>query len=461
MAFDEGFHFGVTKLYAEHMSPFWTAQPAGADTYGAIFRDPSYMFHVIMSVPYNIIALFTSNLATQVISLRIINIGLFLSALIIYRRLLIEMKASKALANVTLFVFVMIPVVPILAGQINYDNLFIALCGLTMLWVVKLCGGLKKNRKIDTELLFMITVLGLFGVLVKFAYVPFIVCSALIVTAYLLKIYKFNVKTIARDIASGIRGMDQAKRWALVSLFVILGILAFERYGVNYIRYGALAPDCGKVLSVEQCKKFGPWGRDYNLAAQKNFDTKSATQYIQQDWLYGMWFRLFFAVSGPDIGYQTKRPYLPPSYTFIALAVIAVFAGVVFAVRLFKLYGYRIVIPFVLCMFYVSLLLLNNFGAYERTGRPVAINGRYLLPVLIPLIAIGGMAVSELFGRRQSLKIGLLGILTLGFIWGGGALTFILRSDSAWYWNNSVVKEINATIRDNSARYVPGNNKPY
>jgi len=36
MAFDEDFHLGIIKLYAHHISPFWSAHPAGADAFGAV-----------------------------------------------------------------------------------------------------------------------------------------------------------------------------------------------------------------------------------------------------------------------------------------------------------------------------------------------------------------------------------------------------------------------------------------
>jgi hypothetical protein len=81
MAFDEDFHLGIIRLYAHHISPFWNAQPPGADKFGAVFRDPSYLYQYLMSFPYRLISVFTADQTIQVLWLRAINIGLFKPAL--------------------------------------------------------------------------------------------------------------------------------------------------------------------------------------------------------------------------------------------------------------------------------------------------------------------------------------------------------------------------------------------
>src|SRR6185312_5810861 len=68
MAFDEDFHFGVIRIYAHHLSPFLSGQPPGADAYGAVAHDPSYLYHYLMSFPYRLISLFTDNQTAQVIA---------------------------------------------------------------------------------------------------------------------------------------------------------------------------------------------------------------------------------------------------------------------------------------------------------------------------------------------------------------------------------------------------------
>ncbi|HEY5442555.1 MAG TPA: hypothetical protein VIJ68_03385, partial [Candidatus Saccharimonadales bacterium] len=133
MAFDEDFHLGIIRLYAHHLSPFWSGQPAGGDQFGAVARDPSYLYQWLMSFPYRFVGLFTGDQTIQVLWLRAINIGLFTSGLVLYRRLLAKTGASRAMIHTCLLIFVLIPVVPLLAAQINYDNLFLPMVAFATL----------------------------------------------------------------------------------------------------------------------------------------------------------------------------------------------------------------------------------------------------------------------------------------------------------------------------------------
>src|SRR5580704_2464794 len=99
-AFDENFHFGIIKVYASHWSPFLTKQPVGGDPYGALARDPSYLYHYLMSFPYRFFHLFTHDQTSLVIALRLIDVCLFTIGLILFRRVLLRAKISRALTNV-------------------------------------------------------------------------------------------------------------------------------------------------------------------------------------------------------------------------------------------------------------------------------------------------------------------------------------------------------------------------
>src|SRR4051812_29328265 len=65
MAFDEDFHLGIIRLFAHHASPFWSTQPAGADAFGAVARDPSYLYQWLMSFPYRLISAITGDQTIQ------------------------------------------------------------------------------------------------------------------------------------------------------------------------------------------------------------------------------------------------------------------------------------------------------------------------------------------------------------------------------------------------------------
>ena len=168
MAFDEQFHLGIIKIYAHHVSPFLTHQPSNADEFGAVFRDPSYLYQYIMSFPYRLINLFIHTQTAQIIALRFINIALFISSLPIFRRLLVRSKLSPALINVLFMVFVLVPVVPLLAAQINYDNLFMPLVATALLLTVKLSDEIKAKDRLNAKLISGLFVVCLLASLVQY-----------------------------------------------------------------------------------------------------------------------------------------------------------------------------------------------------------------------------------------------------------------------------------------------------
>ena len=127
MAFDENFHFGLIRVYSHYWLPFLNAQPPHADAYGAVARDPSYLYHYLMSFPYRLIALVVHGQTGQIIILRLLNIGLFSIGLILFRKVLLRARISRALTNMSLLLFALIPIAPQLAAHINYDNLIFPL----------------------------------------------------------------------------------------------------------------------------------------------------------------------------------------------------------------------------------------------------------------------------------------------------------------------------------------------
>ena len=144
MAFDEDFHFGIIRLYAQQWSPFFAHQPAGGNVYGALTSDPSYLYHYLMSFPYRLTTLFTSSQTLQIIALRFIDVDgddvLVTWSLVLFHRVLLKAKASVGLANVTLLFFILVPVVPLLAAQINYDDLLLPLTALALLMTLEFPG---------------------------------------------------------------------------------------------------------------------------------------------------------------------------------------------------------------------------------------------------------------------------------------------------------------------------------
>lgn len=458
MAFDEGFHLGVIRIYSHHLSPFLGAQPSGADAFGAVARDPSYLYHYLMSFPYRLISALTSDQTIQVLILRAMNIGLFASGLVIWRRLLSKTRASGTMTNTALLIFVLIPVVPLLAAQINYDNLILPLAALTMLWAADAASKLGKKR-VDLRSLLGLVILCLLTGLVKYAFLPIFIAIILYLVVTASRTFA-GWTDFRGGLDSGIKAMGRGAAAAAV-IGLCLSMLMFgQRYGVNLARYHTPVPACDQVLNADSCEAYGPWLRDQHYKASKTSSTTNPVVYAG-DWLYGMWLRLLFAVDGPASNFQTKGPLVVPGMSAIIFTAGGVVLVLAYGRRVFRKYD-RITLGLLIssAALYVGVLWLDEFMAYVSTGQPVAINGRYLFPVLPGLILLGGLAASEALKGRNGLKLALAGIAVLSLIWGGGALTYILRSDDAWYWPGGAMNGVNRTVRDTLGPVTPGYGRP-
>ncbi len=455
MAFDEDFHLGLIKIYADHPSPFWDGQVAGGDAFGAVARDPSYLYHYLMSFPYRLVELLTSNLTAQVLILRALNIGFFAGGLVIYRRLLQKTGASNALVNLSLLIFVLIPVTPLLAAQINYDNVIIPLTGLALLLTLGVRATTSK-KYLDLRRLLLLLVICLAASIIKYAFLPIFI----VITFYLLIYLKSqfsSVRQFKQAFKAGWTKISRLTALGLVLALVVLGGLFVERYGVNLVRYHKPVPDCAEVLDYQHCQHYGPWIRDYNLNAQKG-DAETSINNFTYDWFRGMWLRSFFAVDGPTTRFQTRGPLTVPGWSGIIFAVVGLAAFALRAKYLWRKYDRPALwLLSSTTLVYVLVVFVNNYSMYLETAKAVAINGRYLLPVLPFMILLSALALNDLTRRHPRIQVALVSLVILCFAWGGGALTYILRSNDAWYWpTNHTIKSVNHSVQDVIGPLTPG-----
>jgi hypothetical protein len=228
MAFDENFHFGIIRLYASHISPFWSSQPSNANVFGAVNRDPSYLYQYLMSFAYRFLTLFTKDQNIIVIVFRFIDIALFSWGVWLYRKLLLKTGASKAIVNSALLIFVLIPVTPLLAAQINYDDLLLPVTALALIMTINYSDKLKK-KDIDLTSLSWLICLLLLGSLVKYAFLPI----SLACTLYLLFRIKqnFGLKTkLIKAISKSWKKLTTASRALIVVAVIISAVRTTLRH---------------------------------------------------------------------------------------------------------------------------------------------------------------------------------------------------------------------------------------
>ncbi|MEK7153582.1 MAG: hypothetical protein AAB834_06535, partial [Patescibacteria group bacterium] len=302
MAFDEEFHLGVIKIYAGQWLPFLAGQPDGADAFGAVARDPSYLYHYIMSFPYRFLTAFTHNETTLVIILRIINIAVFTWGLLLFRKLMLRAGVSPALSNVALALFVLIPIVPQLAAHINYDNLLMVLVPVLCLLSFRLIEGFREHR-IDSRVLLYFAIVCLMMSLVKYAALPIVAAAVSFLVVYLVLAFRGRFGKLWHVVSRDFMRISRVGRVVLAGLFLLASGLFAQRYAVNMVQYGTPVPDCGNVLTVKQCSAYGPWIRDHDRHKNLPAEFRANPVVYMGSWLGGMWHRLFFAVNGPKSDY--------------------------------------------------------------------------------------------------------------------------------------------------------------
>jgi hypothetical protein len=453
-AFDENFHFGLIQLYSHHWLPFLSGQPANADAYGAVARDPSYFYQYLMSFPYRFLALFMHSQAALVIAMRLIDVAFFTVGLALFRRVLLRVGLSRGLSNASLLLFILIPIVPALAAQVNYDDLLFPLTAWVCLETFNVIDELKLRKPSAISLLKLLTI-SLFACLVKYAFLPMLLSIVLVLGIIIYKTYRNNFDDLRAALA---RSFISASTWTKLSLSILcliaIGLLV-QREGVNVIKYHSVVPDCSRVLSVKQCSAYSPWYVDYQRHQQVLMGATPASENLAVytwQWFYWMWYRLFFAVNGVASNFNTLPPLPLPSLAAVLVGLAGLAAVIKWRRRLLYQNPYLLFL-LTLCVVYSASLFTKGYATYKYTAVLENMNGRYLLPILLPLAAIMGLAFSASLRRSTPRKAAALLVVLVLFLEGGGLLTFMVRSDQTWYWANPTVIKVNDTAH-NVVRHV-------
>ena len=234
----------------------------------------------------------------------------------------------------------------------------------------------------------------------------------------------------------------RAKIWLAIGLIFSCGLFV-QRYGLNIVNYGTPLPDCDAVIGADSCMSYDPWARNYRYEASKGEAAVNANPLpFTWTWLQGLHYRLFFMITGPDGGYANYPPAPLPSATAIVIGLFGIMGLLLYWRRVLLGRPFLIFLLF-LSVFYVASLWYDNYMGFLETGQPVAINGRYLVLVLLPMAAVFGRALGVVLQQWPAVRAGAAVLAIALFLQAGGVCSFILRSDESWYWPNAAVKAAN------------------
>lgn len=438
MAFDEEFHYGLIRIYASSVLPYGIEHTSDMAQYGAATADASYLFHYLMSFPYRLLDFAGLSDTAIIICLRMLNVAFVAAALIIFRKALLTAKVSRPVTHVALLLVTLVPIFPLLAAHINYDNLLLLVFAWCLLSIIKITDAVRGGKAFPLVYTFQLTIAVLIGMSIKYAFLPLALGLFVWLIWLLALAYRKHRQTVTTQLA-GFRTewkrLSRNARWLIIAASLISAFFA-SHYLTNTLSYGSPIPSCERVFSESECTAYGPWNRNKNMEARKSeaFEPMPYVSYIATEWVPGMTQRLTFAVAGKTNDFDTKLPLPVLVYTLLILTALGVICLAVQIAR--KRSTWLTALTALLAVLYAGILSFQLYGDYVDTAEPVAINGRYLIP-LLPLVAV--VLIQAMRGvlrpiSGRLLAVAFLPLLLLLAIGGAGVGTYIVQAGTHWFW---------------------------
>jgi len=354
-------------------------------------------------------------------------------------------KLSPLMINLVLLFFVLTPIVPQLAGQINYDSLFLLTIPLTLYLFFSFVKDLKSHNKLNVNKGLLLLSACMLASLVKYAYLPIFLAIGMAVLIIIAMYYK-SLKKALNGLKTGFLKTSRSSLILLLAFTALSFGLFFQRYGINMIDYHNPIPDCAQVLTINDCKQYSPWDRNYEMLLAKVSKPDANIFKFTGYWLGHALQGITFAANGKSSGYIIGNP-LPIVLILFAVTFLGGIVTVIYFGRkiLWNKPVNRLLMAVII--FYLGALWLQNYSDYLHFGQTVAIQGRYWIPVLIPILILIGQTIAHIVREHPRMKTVIVIYFLVLLLQGGGLATFVFRSDNSWYWQNSVVYKVNQKSR--------------
>lgn len=423
--YDEHWHMGIIEQYAHQFSPR-LRNGISTTGLGDVEYTGSFLFHWLMSFPYRIsAALFGQGFVTLVV-MRLIGVALVTAGLVIWRRVLLQIVPSTAIANTVIAVMASLPLLSFVGATVNYDNLLFPLTAACFLFLIRIVanGG---TRVLDWA---WMLVFGFASTITKFSFAP---VFALLVVYLLIRYLPALVRTIR---AGG--AFSAWKRFILPGALLVLVVSAvISRYVVNLFRFGSPDPSCDTVAPHEYCMSYGVYARNEGFADKSEPGQGSLTGAVAV--FFGQWLRSMTStltwvgirdengIVRDTFGGEITRPLL--YITVIVILAIALLLGRVIPER------FRVPFWIALGVHTIALFTLN-YQNLVQYGLLYAYSARYFFPFLPALIflAAAGLArtLPKISASPKTVAVIVLAIAVLFMTQGGGPLAYLNGLDEGW-----------------------------
>jgi len=440
MIYDEYYHFGLIEYFSHQWLPWISNQPVSLDQYGALARSPYLLYHYLMSFPFRVVSLFTNDFYTQVVAMRFVNIGLFACSLVIFMRLFRAMKIQPVFRNIALLFFVLLPATPFVAATVNYDNATLPLTALFVFIGLKII----KSEKTQWHNYALLILIGMAGSLMKISFLPIFAAGFAYVFIRLL------IKQKTKIVHDLVQSFSRSRIWLKVAIlipFVVVGFIFMERFAVNIVKYHSLSPSCESLMSKNRCRSNYIELRSYDLKKSRTGNPVQFPQYAST-WVYSMEFGLVVtgANTNGKVGTKMGAP-LPIIYTVVFIGAIVSVVAIAYGFEKLKNISGFWLIASVIAL-YFSALFYTNTSLYYEYYQLLAIQGRYLLPILPFIFIFALLGINYAMRSNTLLKAIFFTVVFALYLNGAGVITHIMRSDCSWYWDNQTVCKVNNEARN-------------
>jgi hypothetical protein len=436
--FDEAIHVKFTYAYSDKINPFFSDQPIEMDSLGGATRNPNYLFYYVLSYPLRLIMLLTDKVALHVIGLRLIITAVFVWGLYMWRKLFRVIGIHNAVINVALLFLILTPSIAPLAGVINYDNVVFAVYPVLLLWVARVLNSNQNNKRLDIRAIAQLLIFGGLLLLIKYVALPLVVGAIGYVAYRIIKQHKLDTVSVLRMSAERLSTLSKVT--IAIGLVLTLGLL-IERPVSNFITYGHPEPACRKVLDESRCKVHAVTNRGIMLRENKLEGFRPSTPY---DFFLMAWVPSM--ITSQTRLYAESDPTVFMQFVYYTMSFVGAVAIILYWRTYWRNHIFRAAV--IGGGLYMITLFITNYLSFSRLGAPVALSGRYLLPLMPIFMVYTATSLVRIFASHRGILLSGLVSITLMFTQGGGmAMTYLTLGPDA-YWQHPLATRVNVRVQD-------------
>ena len=413
---DEVTHFGLCKIYSRVLS--LPDNSSETYEYGLVTNSP-YLYYWIMG---RILAINYLGIP-DLLLLRLFNIP-FAFATVFFVWRILKLLTSEglpqflliiAMTNTLMFTF--------LSATISYDNLVNLLAAMGIYYLLAFF------RYRSGDLLALSLLCQLAGCLTKVSFLPLVLAMNSILIVCEFK----NLRHVPRAVWTHLQILTGRRVLITLGIFIVF-VLNVHLYGGNFYKYKKLSPSMTDVLPIDKAMQHRvtardiifrlfkegeitkyqammmalkikhPGDRDGVLYLIENYDAlkRGGPKPMEPPKYALFWLRQMGATIFGIMGYLGMFNFGPLLRLFGALGILAALA---FLLRWRPHDGGRLaLIMIVIAIFYGIFLMYGfNYRSYLFTGSPfLAVQGRYIFPVIGPIYVLASFYLPQLFKKRYA-----------------------------------------------------------